>query len=202
VNSTDAKATGFWLLPLRAGTPVRVETGMGSVGPVGWFPDSKRIAFTAVVKGSSRVYVQDIGGTPRPVTPEGTGLIALSPDGTQLLAGRWSWDGPGIGHIESYVLYPVDGEAPQPVRSLSRRDFVWGFATGGEAVYLSPGDDHSRIYRLDLASGRRKLWKELHPSDPAGIRLLGDLRITPDGKSIAYEVYRTVSDLYQVEGLK
>jgi len=195
VNDADAKASGFWLLPLRAGTPVRVET-MGAVTRIAWFPDSKRIAYTAAAKGIRRVYLQDIGGTPRPVTPEGTGLEALSPDGARLLVGGWP------GQVERYVLFPVDGESPQPVRSLTRSDLVWGFATGGKAVYLSTVKDRSRIYRLDLASGRRELWKELHPSDAAGIRNLVRLRITPDGKSIAYGLVRTASELYLVEGLK
>jgi Tol biopolymer transport system component len=196
VNDADAKASGFWLLPLRAGTPVRVET-MGTVANVAWFPDSRRVAYTAAVRGVRRVYLQDIGGTPRPATPEGTSLEALSPDGARLLVGGWP------GQVErSYALFPVDGESPQPVRSLTRGDLVWGFATGGKAVYLSTVKDRSRIYRLDLASGRRELWKELHPSDPAGIRILRRLRITPDGKSIAYGLVRTASELYLVEGLK
>jgi Tol biopolymer transport system component len=195
VNDKDAKASGFWLLPLRAGTPVRVDT-MGSVAKIAWFPDSKRIAYTAAAKWVRRVYLQDVGGTPRPVTPEGTWLEALSPDGAQLLVGGWP------GQVERYVLFPVDGESPQPVRSLTRSDLVWGFATGGKAVYLSTVKDRSRIYRLDLASGRRELWKELHPSDAAGIRNLVRLRITPDGKSIAYGLVRTASELYLVEGLK
>jgi Tol biopolymer transport system component/tRNA A-37 threonylcarbamoyl transferase component Bud32 len=195
VNDADAKASGFWLLPLRAGAPVRVDT-MGAVTKIAWFPDSKRIAYTAAVGGIRRVYLQDIGGKPRPATPEGTWLDALSADGAWLLVGGWP------GQVERYALFQVDGNAPQPVRWLTRSDLVWGFATGGKAVYLSTVKDRSRIYRLDLASGRRDLWKELHPSDPAGIRSLVRLRITPDGKSIAYGLVRTASELYVVEGLK
>ena len=194
VDDADSKTPGFWLLPLHAGTPVRVET-TGTVSNVAWFPDSKSIAYTGAVKGIRRVYLQEIGGQPRPITPEGTWLEAMSLDGARLLVGGWP------GQVERYSLFTVNGESSQPVRSLARGDLVWGFATGGNAVYLSTGKDRSRIYRLDLTSGRRELWKELHPSDPAGIRNLGRMRITPDGKSIAYGVVRTASELYLVEGL-
>jgi len=196
VNDADARASGFWLLPLRAGAPVRVQT-LGVVGSrILWFPDSTRVAYTAALQGKRRVYLHDIGGKPRAITPEGTVLEAMSPDGALLLVTGWP------GQAKGRVLFRLDGDAEQPVRSLTGDDVVWGFASGGKAVYLSPANDRSRIYRLDLANGRRELWKELHPSDTAGIRSLVRLRITPDGKSIAFGLVRTASELYLVEGLK
>jgi eukaryotic-like serine/threonine-protein kinase len=196
VNDANGKASGFWLVPLRAGAPVRVET-MGVVGSrIAWFPDSTRVAYTATVQGIRRVYLQEIGGNPRAITPEGTTLEAMSPDGARFLVTGWP------GKAKGRVLFRVDGGAAEPVRWLTGDDLVWGFASGGTAVYLSTASERSRIYRLDLASGRRELWKELHPSDSAGIRSLVRLRITPDGKSIAYGLVRTASVLYLVEGLK
>ena len=63
-----------------------------------------------------------------------------------------------------------------------------------------------KIYKLDLASGRRELWKELTPPDPGGLidigSSLGEVRITPDGKSYVYTSWTMPSELYLVEGLK
>ena len=63
-----------------------------------------------------------------------------------------------------------------------------------------------KIYKLDLASGRRKLWKELTPPDPVAlIGILnnpGEVRLTPDGKSYVYTSWIFPSELYMVEGLK
>jgi hypothetical protein len=59
-----------------------------------------------------------------------------------------------------------------------------------------------KVYRLDFATGHRILWKELIPSDSAGVSRLGPIVITPDGKSCLYGYHRVLSDLYLVEGLK
>lgn len=58
------------------------------------------------------------------------------------------------------------------------------------------------MYRLDLASGQKQLWRELIPADNAGITDIGPILITPDAKTYVYEYGRTLSDLYLVEGLK
>jgi hypothetical protein len=75
---------------------------------------------------------------------------------------------------------------------------VLGFAEGGKSVYLVTAQERHRILRVDLAGGRRELWKELHPPDPAGMRGVGQIKITADGKSIASTVNRTLSELYLV----
>jgi Tol biopolymer transport system component len=191
INDQDPSATGFSVLPLRAGVPLRIETGMKSSGAA-FFPDSKRIAFSGLVNGQHQLFVQEIsGGKPRPISSQGVRFSALSPDGTRIL-GRNS---------EGYASYPVNGGPPQPVPSLAAADFVLRFATGGQAVFLTT-PDRTRIYRLDLAGGHRELWKEIRPTDSAGVRSIGPIRMTADGKSIAYQAYRTVSELFLVEGLK
>ena len=58
------------------------------------------------------------------------------------------------------------------------------------------------VFRLDLATARRDVLRDLIPSDPAGIILPPIPVITPDGKAYAYFVSYLRSDLYLVEGLK
>ena len=41
------------------------------------------------------------------------------------------------------------------------------------------------VYRVDLGNGKRTLWKDITPSDPAGIAGRGFLVMTPDGKTYA-----------------
>jgi hypothetical protein len=60
----------------------------------------------------------------------------------------------------------------------------------------------SGMFELELATGKRKLWKELVPSDAAGIDTIRGITITPDAKAYVYGYIRTLSDLYLVEGLK
>jgi hypothetical protein len=49
-----------------------------------------------------------------------------------------------------------------------------------------------------VASGQRKLWKEIVPADPAGTYGIDALAVNPDGKAYVYDLRRTLSDLYLV----
>jgi hypothetical protein len=46
------------------------------------------------------------------------------------------------------------------------------------------------------------MWREIPVTDPAGLIQTSAIQITPDGKSLAYLVARSLSELYLVEGLK
>jgi Tol biopolymer transport system component len=182
------------LLPVRACTAVRVETGLQQITTAAWFRDGKQVVFGANQKGHKpRTYVQQIdGGSPRPVTPEGELFVAFSPDSEEVFA-----RGPN-----GFSLYPVSGAVRRSLRSIGSQDIVASFASGGKAIYLQTRSDRSRVFRLDLASGRREISREIHPSDQSAMRMLRDIRITLDGKSIAFVTHRTISELYLVEGLK
>jgi len=59
----------------------------------------------------------------------------------------------------------------------------------------------AKVYRLDWQTGQRTLWKELMPTDPAGVEFIGPVVLTPDTKAYVYGVRQLLSDLYLVEGL-
>jgi len=59
-----------------------------------------------------------------------------------------------------------------------------------------------RLYRYDLQTGEKKLWKELVPTDRAGVFNMTVFDITPDQRWYAYSYVRDLSDLYLVEGLR
>jgi hypothetical protein len=52
-----------------------------------------------------------------------------------------------------------------------------------------------------METGQKKLWKQLMPSDPAGVNLVFPI-LAADGKSYVYSYRRILSDLYLVEGLR
>jgi hypothetical protein len=60
----------------------------------------------------------------------------------------------------------------------------------------------TRVFRVELATGRRELWKQLSPPDPSGVMELLSIVPTPDGKHYAYSLLRVLTDLYLIEGLK
>ena len=154
VQEQDVNESGFMLLPVRAGTAVRVETGLQQITTAAWFRDDKQVVFGANQKGHRpRTYVQQIdGGSPRPVTPEGELFVAFSPDSEEVLA-----RGPS-----GFSLYPVSGGVPRSLPSIGSQDIVANFAAGGKAIYLQNRSDRSRVVRLDLASGY--VTSELRPT--------------------------------------
>ena len=59
------------------------------------------------------------------------------------------------------------------------------------------------VFRVELATGSRVLWKTLSPSDLVGVE---DAResvvITPDAQAYCYSYNRRLGDLFVVDGLK
>jgi len=73
----------------------------------------------------------------------------------------------------------------------------------GRSLYIyRPGDLPTQVSKLDISTGQRTPFRQLMPSDPAGVETLGPILLTPDGKTCVYGYHRTLSDLYLVEGQK
>jgi hypothetical protein len=49
------------------------------------------------------------------------------------------------------------------------------------------------VYRVELNTGHRQLWKELNPPDPAEINFIRTPHISADGKAYSYNYDRTYS---------
>ncbi|MGA7905914.1 MAG: protein kinase [Candidatus Sulfotelmatobacter sp.] len=163
-----------------------------------WLPDGKRFLFSGKEPNhAARIYRQDsFDAKPVPISPEGIDplVIVLSPDGQQVI---------GVGADDKAYFYPVAGGDPQPVKGIQPGEQPIEWSADGKSIYVyKPGDLPARVYLLDLATGQRTLWKELIPSDSAGVSRLGPILITPDGRTCLYGYHRILSDLYLVEGLK
>ncbi len=144
-----------------------------------------------------RLYVQDVsGGAPRAISPEGadTAAFAASPDG-QFVA--------GLGADEKGYLFPVAGGDPRPITGLGAGDLPMCFTRDGNSLFsYHTGEVPAKVFKLDLASGKKTLWKQIVPLDPTGVSTIGPILMTPDGKTYVYGFHRTLGDLYLVEGLK
>lgn len=72
------------------------------------------------------------------------------------------------------------------------------WSSDGKWLLVNEG---ARVFRRDLDTGARSLWKELVPADPAGIFGIHPV-FARDAKSYAYTYDRWISNLYVVKGLK
>jgi serine/threonine protein kinase len=202
---------GKWVIASPPSTPaqlVLLPTGPGEAKPLThdsinhsrarWLPDGRRFLFSGKEPGhAARIYLQDSSdGKPAPISPEGIDplVLVLSPDGQQVV---------GVGPDEKAYFYPVSGGEPKAVPGVELGEQPIQWSEDAKAIYFyKPGDLPAKVYRLDLSTGHKALWKELMPSDSAGVSRIGPILITPDGKSCLYGYHRILSDLYLVEGLK
>jgi sugar lactone lactonase YvrE len=106
--------------------------------------------------------------------------------------------------VEPWRLDPIDGGDSRALPfSAPALPVAWG--EDGRTLYVTDLGTYRtarNIYRQDVASGRRQLWKTLAPSDPAGLESIGPVVLTPDGSCYCYTYVRTLGTLYVVEGLR
>jgi Tol biopolymer transport system component len=187
------------LVPVGPGSARPLEGSFSAVSWCSWFPDSRRILVTARESGrGTRVYVQDVmQGAPRPITPEGFALPwgsdAVSPDGSTLVA---------LDPDQRTVLVPSIGGTPRPVPGLKGSESPIKWTADGRSLLVFAQELPARVFRLDLETARRSLWKEISPPDTAGVQIINAFKITPDELGYAYSYDRRLSDLYLVEGLE
>jgi eukaryotic-like serine/threonine-protein kinase len=198
ISQPPGSPAQFRLLPTKAGDPRALTNDSINHNWAHWLPDGKRFIFSGNEPGKGvRLYVQDVeNGKPTPISPEGTHATAFlpSPDGQSVA---------GLGPDQQAYMFPINGSEPKPVRGLQNGEQPINWTSDGRSLYVyRPGEVPAKVYLVEIATGKRTLWKQLVPSDPAGVETIGPILITPDGKACVYGYHRTLSDLYMVEGLK
>jgi len=184
----------LFLIPLGPGETKQITHDSIDRSYARFLPDGKSVVFTGTEPDhKSRIYVQAIdSGTARPISPEAVSGSVPTADGKFV-----------FGFSDSVALYPVDGQgAPRPVPGIHPDETIFSVSPDGRSVLVGVLSSYSAdVMRVDLASGRRELFKKIGPSDPAGVALY-QVVFTPDGKYYAYSCGNELSQLYLVEGLR
>ena len=162
-------------------------------------PDGRQIVFAGSASGQGvRCYIQDIeGGEPRPITPAGyrfwLGHKAVSPSGEWIAAEA---DGPPS-------LFPIEGGEAREIPGVEPEDNFVAWSADGRSIFLQADPEVPQsIYRVDLVTGKRSLWKALATADTVGVFDIWSIQISADEQSYCYTYGRNISDLYLVEGLQ
>ena len=189
------------LLPTGPGAP-RVLKFDGVSGDAGAIlsPDGKRIFLQENASGQQpQLFVASLeGGKARPLAPKGfkgtTFGSPISPDGS--LSAVLDADG-------QVFLCPTDGGSPKPLVNLEKGEFPIQWSEDSRFLYTHRGGElPAKVWRYELATGRKELFKEIFPADPAGVATIEAILLTPDGRSYVYSYTHNLSDLYIVEGLR
>ena len=163
---------------------------------VSWLPGHQEFSFLGHEgDGPPHAYRVSLQGGPvRPLTPESGAHFwnRVSPDG-KLVA-----EGTGIGTTGQGVNVIVDvatGRArPAP---WDRADEIVDWDDDGRHIFVArESDEGATIFRVDTATGKRDLWTQVRPADPAGILSVSRFFITPSGNAYGYSESRILSALY------
>jgi Tol biopolymer transport system component len=192
----------YVLAPTGTGTPVTLDERpfFQSVSGLRFSTDGRKLLLLGAEPGKERrVYVQDLpSGKPSPIAPRAYGWDGhpVSPDG--------QWIAAYGEYAEDMFLVPVAGG---PVRTVPNTKGDFGFVRwapdGKSLIGIVIGSIPARLIRIDVATGRREVVKDLAPPELSGIIEIYPVFVTPDLASYAYGYGRAAaSDLYLVEGWK
>lgn len=192
-------AAELLLMPTGAGQPKTLLKGATSYASGSWFPDGKRVLVSGIEPGhTSRLYVVELdGGKKNAISGEGVTVYnwrALSPDGRLAVA--------QAADLTMWV-YSIDGGDPRPMPGATREDVPIRWTADSRGLYVqSSAEVPARVDVIDVTTGTRRPWRALTPPDPAGIVVMGPIKLSADGQSYVYSYRRVIDDLYVAEGLR
>jgi Tol biopolymer transport system component/predicted Ser/Thr protein kinase len=127
------------VIPTGVGDTVHVPKSGLDYADAAWFPDSKRILFSAREGGKTeRLYTQDVfpPGAPHPLTGDGMTLPGkpVSPDGKLVVAKHLN---------EPVALYSIENGASQPIAGVNPQDQFIRWAPDGDRLFFTPANPRS-----------------------------------------------------------
>jgi eukaryotic-like serine/threonine-protein kinase len=189
------------ILPIGAGDAKALPNPQGlTISAGSWLPDGKHVVFLGALGNEAlRGYVQNVhDGKMRPFTEPGVAPVRfwelpVSPDGSRVAM---------ISHDGRAIIHPIAGGAPVEIPTVVRGEYPVSWTADGRALFVAgPSGVPQQVFRIDLSTGRRSPWKELRPSQIAGIRL-SQVSVTPGGRSFLHMYSRLLSNLYVAEGIR
>ena len=198
-RTESERGVALTLLPTGPGDPRPLPLGnvipgaTPSRSSARWSIDGRFLLFSGAEKGRpARAWLMDLAGAepPRAATPEGCSFPVLSPDGASV----------ATVDTEGKLMLGSVGGALKEVPGALPGEIPLEWEVSGKALFVWDRTWPAHVVRLELASGRRSVWKELAP-DPTGI-LYGNVILTRDGQHYVYRLRREVSELNVAEGLE
>lgn len=205
----DKRNSDVWIYNLKTKTLRQYTTAAKNDNSPRWSPDGKTLAFLSNRDGDTQIYLLSLdGGEAGRLTESGTAIQSFdwSPDGKRIV---YLADEPKTDEEKKIIqqtgeativdrekparLWLFDTTAKKARQMTSGRwkisEFDWSPASDKIFVVATDKPESNlltnRIYSLDANSPENKLTEVAAPKG-----FFGDLKISPDGKSIAYVASR------------
>jgi Tol biopolymer transport system component len=185
--------TGVSVMPTGPGATQRLKGDVRIESEAVWLADGHRVVYAGDDnQGKMRLYLQDLSGEPRPISPSGeVDGFSVSPDGSTVALTL---------DRKPMLLKLTDGTSqPLPSGKYYEVPIVW--SSDGQSVFMADMLVGAAISRVDVPTGARTAWKTLLPSDSAGVTRVTTVRMRDDGRSYAYSYVRRLSQLFVISGL-
>jgi len=193
VTKPDKKGSLF-VVPTGAGEMRQLTHDTVKYDSARYLTDGKHLVAVGIESGHGiRDYIVDLSnGNSKPLTPEGTVGLRLTPDGTSLLV-RNSEGKSGTWLIEGGSFKPFDGLDPKYA--------VLGFTADGKSLNVfdrTSADRNVTVMRFDLTTKKVTPWKKFgSPQLSSGPPLF-----SKDGRAYFYVYTQLQSVGYVATGLK
>jgi eukaryotic-like serine/threonine-protein kinase len=198
VALVPSQPTKLRILPTGAGEARTFDVGPVHVDlyNVSWLPGATEFVFLGHegVDPSRACRVAMAGGPARPLTniPGAHFWNRISPDGKLVIEGpgvennfQLRWQVIDLATSQTRPAALLEGDEPMEWEQDDRHVFV-----------AHEGDNEATIFRVDVFSGQREVWKKIQPGDPAGLLDMARFYVTPSGGAYAYNTDRILSSLY------
>ncbi|HTY43274.1 MAG TPA: WD40 repeat domain-containing serine/threonine protein kinase [Thermoanaerobaculia bacterium] len=189
--NANERGSDLLLLPTGAGEPKVLDTGGRHFDEGVFFPDSRRL----LLWGDAPCVLDIATGKRTDIADDRSSCTAVSPNGREAACVNAQGEG---------RIYAVEGGASRPIPGFEKGEEVLQWSADGRALFVRPNSNMPmRVSRLDLATGKRELWREFSSEDRfSPTNELNYFTMTPDAGSYAYSYFNVPTDLYLVTGLR
>ena len=187
------------LLPIGPGQPRPVDaSGLEHIqnGGARFLGEGQRLIANGSEPGhTNRCYVLDLaGGKPKALTPEGILCGPSSPDSRFVV---------GVKSNVAVGIFPVEGGPVRPIRGLPERFHPVQWSADSALLYgYRTGELPSKIYEVEIATGKQTVLQQLRPGEPAGVVIVAPVVVSRDGTRFVYSYNQVLSVLYLISGLR
>lgn len=186
--------TQYRLVPTGAGTPRSIATpDIPQAFAFGFAHDREGILWVGLGKDDKQqVFISALDGTNvQAIGVPGVVPLLMSPNGKYVIVRTSS--GVRLWNRADISLTPI---AP-----LEQNDFIVGLTDDGVLMYVARliPDLGRRILRMNVRDGKFEQVAEIPVYDRAGMLFLARMVITPDGKTLAINYVRHLSELYMMQ---